>query len=73
MEEQEKISKIEIDTHHFKGNYPESCSIQTTYIPKKMSNYSIVHKSNKWKLLLNKVKLKANKKHSFKNKNNVRR
>tara|TARA_Y100000590_G_scaffold467440_1_gene646372 strand:+ start:56 stop:1045 length:990 start_codon:yes stop_codon:yes gene_type:complete len=63
-----KINKIEIDTHHFKGNYPDSCSLQAAYISKKMSNYSIVKKSNKWKLMLNKVKLKANKKNTFKNK-----
>ena len=62
------INKIEIDTHHFKGNYPDKCTVQGTYIPKKISNYSIVKKSNKWKSLLNKVKLNANKKHSFNNK-----
>ena len=62
------INKIEIDTHHFKGNYPDRCTVQATYIPKKISNYSIVKKSNKWKSLLNKVKLNANKKHSFNNK-----
>jgi allantoicase len=62
------INKIEIDTHHFKGNYPDRCTVQATYIPKKISNYSIVKKSNKWKSLLNKVKLNANKKHSFDNK-----
>ena len=63
-----KISKIQIDTHHFKGNYPDKCTVQAAYIPKKISNYSIVKKSNKWKSLLNKVKLNANKKHSFNNK-----
>jgi len=63
-----KINKIEIDTHHFKGNYPDRCSIQGTYIHKKISNHSIVKKSNKWKTLLNKVKLNAHKKHNFKNK-----
>ena len=62
------INKIEIDTHHFKGNYPDRCSVQATYIPKKISNYLVVKKSNKWKSLLNKVKLNANKKHSFNNK-----
>ena len=62
------INKIEIDTHHFKGNYPDRCSVQATYIHKKISNYLIVKKSNKWKSLLNKVKLYANKKHSFNNK-----
>jgi len=61
------INKIEIDTHHFKGNYPDRCSVQATYIHKKISNYLIVKKSNKWKSLLNKVKLYANKKHSFNN------
>ena len=30
-----KINKIEIDTHHFKGNYPDRCSVQGTFIPKK--------------------------------------
>jgi len=69
------INKIEIDTHHFKGNYPDRCSVQAAYIPKKISNYSVVIKSNKWKSLLNKVKLNANKKHSFNNmtmrKNNI--
>ena len=62
------INKIEIDTHHFKGNYPDKCSVQATYIPKKTSNYTVVKKSNKWRSLLNKAQLNANKKHSFKNK-----
>ena len=63
-----KINKIEIDTHHFRGNYPDMCSIQGTFLPKKISNKLIIKKSKKWKLLLNKVKLQANKKHCFKNK-----
>ncbi len=62
-----KISKIQIDTHHFKGNYPDKCSLQAAYINKKISSKSIVNKSKKWKLLLNKVKLNAHKKHNFKN------
>ena len=62
------INKIEIDTHHFKGNYPDKCSLQAAYIPKKISNYSVVNKSTKWKSILNKVKLNANKKHRFNNK-----
>ena len=62
-----RINKFEIDTHHFKGNYPDKCSIQAGYIPKKISNYSVLKKSAKWKFFLNKVKLKANKKHIFNN------
>ena len=61
-----KINKIEIDTHHFKGNYPDRCSVQGIFIPKKLSNNSIVKKSNKWKTLVNKAKLHPHKKHNFK-------
>ena len=62
-----KINKIQIDTHHFKGNYPDKCSIQAAFIDKKISSRTIVNNSKKWKLLLNKVKLYAHKKHNFKN------
>ena len=62
-----KINKIQIDTHHFKGNYPHKCSLQAAYLNSKISAKSIVNKSKNWKLLLNKVKLHAHKKHNFKN------
>ena len=60
------IKKLEIDTHHFKGNYPDSCSIQTAIINKDLSNKSIVKNSKNWKFILNKSKLSAHKKHVFK-------
>ena len=63
-----KINKIEISTHHFKGNFPSHCSLQATYITNKKTSSSIVTDSDKWKLLLDKVKLSANKTHVFKNK-----
>jgi len=62
-----KISKIQIDTHHFKGNYPDKCSLQATYLKGKIGSNTIVNNSKKWKLLLNKVKLHAHKKHNFQN------
>jgi len=62
------ITKIEIDTHHFKGNYPDMCSLQAANLTGKISKNLIVKKSKKWKLLLNKVKLHAHKKHYFQNK-----
>ena len=37
-----KIDKIEISTHHFKGNYPSHCSLQAAYIPNKKSSSNIV-------------------------------
>ena len=63
-----KINKIQIDTHHFKGNYPDKCSIQAAYLNSKISSKNIVKKSKNWKLLLNKVRLHAHKKHNFNNK-----
>ncbi len=59
------INKLEIDTHHFIGNYPDSCTVQTACISKKISNSSVVKNSTRWKKILNKTKLKANKKHVF--------
>ena len=63
-----KINKIQIDTHHFKGNYPDRCSLQAAYLNSNISSKNIIKKSKKWKLLLNKVKLHAHKKHNFSNK-----
>ena len=63
----EKIDKIEISTHHFKGNFPSHCSLQAAYITTKKSSSSIVSGSNKWKILMNKTMLKANKTHTFRN------
>ena len=63
-----KIDKIEISTHHFKGNFPSHCSLQATFIPNNKSSSLIVKSSNKWKFLMNKVNLSANKNHVFKNK-----
>ena len=42
--------------------------MQAAYLNKNTSDKNIVNKSKKWKLLLNKVKLYAHKKHNFKNK-----
>ena len=63
-----KISNIQIDTHHFKGNYPDKFSLQAALLNGKPSSKNIVKKSKKWKYILNKAKLYANKKHNFKNK-----
>jgi len=62
-----KIDKIEISTHHFKGNFPSHCSLQAAFVPNKKSSSSIIKNSVKWKFLLNKVNLSANKTHAFKN------
>ena len=63
-----EIDKIEISTHHFKGNFPSSLFFTSCYIyhlqktPKQIVNSSV-----KWKYLLKDAKLSANKIHTFKN------
>ena len=68
VEERGVIKKIQIDTHHFKGNFPDKCSLQAGYINKNISSKNIINKSKKWKFLLKKAKLYANRKHNFQNK-----
>ena len=61
------VEKIEISTHHFKGNFPSHCSLQAAYLPIKKNSKQIVNSSVKWKYLLRNAKLSANKIHTFKN------
>ena len=60
------IDKIEISTHHFKGNFPSHCSLQAIYSNTKNSKI-IVNSSKNWKYLLKNTKLSANKTHTFQN------
>jgi len=62
-----EIDKIEISTHHFKGNFPSHCSLQAAYFPNSKNSKQIVKSSNTWKYLLKDAKLSANKVHVFKN------
>ena len=62
-----EIDKIEISTHHFKGNFPSHCSLQATYLPTSKNFKKIVNSSAKWKYLLKNAKLSSNKIHIFKN------
>ena len=60
------INKLEIDTHHFKGNYPESLTVQSALITNKINSNKILINSKNWKIFLEKMKLKPHKKHIFK-------
>ena len=62
-----EIDKIEISTHHFKGNFPSYCSLQAAYIPISKNSKQVVNSSDKWKYLLKDAKLSSNKTHVFKN------
>ena len=64
------IDRIEIDTTHFKGNFPDSCSVEVCYaeggkaeISRLTSDSSAVD----WQQLLPQIPLKANRLHIFRN------
>jgi allantoicase len=59
------IKRIEVDTSHFKGNFPESCSLEACY--SKDGDGSDAARLQDWKELLPRTKLKAHSRHIFRN------
>ncbi|SDH50041.1 allantoicase [Pseudomonas panipatensis] len=58
------VEKIIVDTLHFKGNYPESCSIQGAFV-KGGTDSQIATQSLYWRELLPSQKLQMHQEHSF--------
>ena len=58
------IRKIEVDTNHFKGNYPDTCSIEGCAAPG-ASLEELARKDTHWSEILPKTKLKADTRHFF--------
>lgn len=58
------IEKIEVDTCHFKGNYPDRCSIQAAFMAGGTET-SLVTQSMFWPLLLPEQKLQMDLQHYF--------
>ena len=56
------IKKIEVDTNHFKGNYPDTCSIEGINAPEASTEKL---KSAEWRKILPRTKLHASKRHFF--------
>ena len=61
------IDEIEIDTAHFKGNYPDSASISAAFFDDTIEYDSVIKNTEVWKILLPQTKLKADNIHKFKN------
>ena len=59
-----RVEKIVIETHFFKGNYPESCSIQGSYV-KGGSEDTLATQSLFWPHLLTKSQLKPDETHTY--------
>lgn len=59
-----RIKKIEVDTNHFKGNYPDQCSIDVCHQPDAVVD-ALTWPDVKWSEVLPKTKLEADKQHFF--------
>ncbi len=58
------IRGVEVDTAHFKGNFPESCSLEACHA--QMASADDLRNANlPWKEILPRTKLKANARHMF--------
>jgi allantoicase len=58
------IERIVVDTAHFKGNYPDRCSIQATSSTAKAKK--LIAQAEGWPVILPEQKLQADREHEFK-------
>ena len=58
------MAKIEVDTCHYKGNYPDRCSLQAAMVSS-ATDTSIVTEAMFWPTLMDEHKLKADSIHEF--------
>jgi allantoicase len=59
------IRRIEVDTSHFKGNFPESCQLEACAVPTSAPDLPALL-SMTWNEVLPRTKLQAHKRHFFK-------
>jgi allantoicase len=58
------IRRVEVDTSHFKGNYPESCSLEAVYIDPSVADGAFYAVAD-WKQVLPRTTLKSDRVHVF--------
>jgi allantoicase len=59
------IRRVEVDTNHFKGNFPESCSLEAARIPGAPPAEFLASRSIAWETLLPRTRLAAHTRHFF--------
>jgi allantoicase len=59
------IKKIEVDTNHFKGNFPESCLIEGVHRTGSVSPEQLADEFTPWAEILPRTKLSAHTRHVF--------
>ena len=57
-----KIEKVEVDTAHFKGNYPDRVSLEAAMFA---NSDDAIYNSSRWQTLLPETKLEMDKQHYF--------
>ena len=57
-----QIKQALVDTHHFKGNYPDMCSLEGCLAD---NDTNALNENTKWTPILNKVKLSAHSEHYY--------
>lgn len=60
-----RFDMVEVDTNHFKGNFPESCSLEGVYIQCDVPATFLTSRSLDWQTILPRTKLEAHKQHYF--------
>ncbi len=58
------VRRIEVDTLHFKGNYPACCAVRGTYAPGASEEY-LTENMDHWKTMLSDAPLNADSRHMF--------
>lgn len=59
------LARIEVDTTHFKGNYPERCSVEGARLPGAQAPEFLASRSLPWQEVLPPTKLEGNHRHFF--------
>ena len=64
------VNRLEIDTAHFKGNFPHRCSVEGAYLPG-AARTSLASRALYWETLLEPVEMQADVVHTFTELNSV--
>jgi allantoicase len=59
-----KITRVEVDTSYFKGNFPESCSLEVGTAPRELTDPAALG-ALPWQEILTRTKLQANSRHVY--------
>lgn len=59
------VRRVEVDTAHFKGNFPESCSLEVCAAEEQRPAHGESYKDEDWRELLPRTKLQAHTRHFY--------